>query len=237
MKRLLILAEGHTEKRVVGSILRDHLRARGVDPVPTILDTSPPDVGPRFKGGVSTWSKIQEHLKRLLGDTAAVGVTTMIDYYGLPNDVPGMEARPVGPPQTRVEHVERAIAAQFNDRRLRPYLMLHELEAMLFTDISKWEHRFDDAAVIAALKNEVRNLLPEAINETRDGAPSRRIKSRLHAYSKGIGPGFPRTPQRGAGDPRYLPSWLSQNRARFTRLCFRDELRSLRGHDFSGSGS
>jgi hypothetical protein len=54
MKRLLILVEGHTEKRVVSSILRDHLRARGVDTIPTILDTSPPDVGPRFKGGVST---------------------------------------------------------------------------------------------------------------------------------------------------------------------------------------
>lgn len=186
MKRLLILVEGYTEKRVVSAILRDHLRVHGVDATPTILDTNAPDVGPRFKGGVSTWRKIQDHLKRLLGDTAAVGVTTMIDYYGLPNDVPGMENRPNGSPRTRVEHVERAIGAQFNDRRLRPYLMLHELEAMIFTDISKWEHRFDDAAAIAALKNDVRNLLPEAINETRDGAPSRRIKSRLQAYSKGI---------------------------------------------------
>ncbi|HWO17264.1 MAG TPA: DUF4276 family protein [Kofleriaceae bacterium] len=185
MKRLLILVEGLTEKRVVGAILRDHLRARGVDTIPTILDTKPPNVGPRFKGGVSTWSKIQDHLKRLLGDTAAVGVTTMIDYYGLPNDVPGMGTRPNGPPRTRVEHVEQAIGAQFNDRRFRPYLMLHELEAMLFTDISKWEHRFD-AAAIAALKHDVHRLLPEAINETREGAPSRRIKSRLQDYSKGI---------------------------------------------------
>jgi len=64
--------------------------------------------------------------------------------------------------------------------------MLHELEALLFTDISKWEHRFDDAAAIAALKNDVRQLPPEAINETRDGAPSRRLKSRLRGYSKGI---------------------------------------------------
>ena len=186
MKRLMILVEGHTEKRFVSSVLRDHCKVRGVDTISTILDSSPPNVGPRFKGGVSTWKKIQDHLKRLLGDSDAVGVTMMIDYYGLPNDAPGMLNRPNGPPRARVEHVERAIGALFNDRRFRPYLMLHEFEAMLFTDISKWEYRFDDAAAVAALKNDVRTFLPEDINETPNGAPSRRIRSRLQSYVKGI---------------------------------------------------
>jgi len=45
--------------------------------------------------------------------------------------------------------VEKAIADHFHDRRLHPFLMLHEFEAMLFTSIKKWEHRFDDAAAIA----------------------------------------------------------------------------------------
>lgn len=184
MRRLLILVEGQTEERFVAEILRDHLVSRSVFPIATILVTKSPKSGPRFKGGVLGWSQIQRDLKKLLGDTGAAGVTTMIDYYGLPNDVPGMATRPHGAPHTRVEHVERAIGAQWNDGRFRPYLMLHELEAMLFTDISKWEHRFDDAAAIAALKHDVRGLLPEAINETPNGAPSRRIKAKLDGYSK-----------------------------------------------------
>lgn len=81
-------------------------------------------------------------------------------------------------------HVEKAIADQFGDRRLRPFLMLHEFEAMLFTNIEKWEHRFDDAAAIARLKNDVTSLEPECINETPQNAPSKRILRRLKDYEK-----------------------------------------------------
>jgi hypothetical protein len=62
--------------------------------------------------------------------------------------------------------------------------MLHEFEAMLFTNIKKWEHRFDDAAAIARLKNDVAGLEPERINETPQGAPSKRILHRLADYEK-----------------------------------------------------
>jgi hypothetical protein len=108
------------------------------------------DNGPNFKGGVTSWNQIERDLRNLLGDTNAAAITTLIDYYGLPKDVPGMSTRK-GSSMARVAHVEKAIADQFNDRRLRPFLMLHEFEAMLFTNIKKWEHRFDDAAAIARL--------------------------------------------------------------------------------------
>jgi hypothetical protein len=184
VKRLLILVEGQTEERFVGELLRGHLMALGVFPSSTILVTKFVKVGARFKGGVSSWKQIERDLRRLLGDTGAVGVTTVLDYYGLPDDVPGMANRPMTSPRARVEHVERAIAAHFNDGRLRPHLMLHELEALLFADIARWQHRFDDSAAIAALKRDTRGLEPESINETPEGAPSRRILSRLPEYSK-----------------------------------------------------
>jgi hypothetical protein len=184
VKRLLLLVEGQTEERFVADLLRGYLMSRGVFPSSTILVTKFVKVGARFKGGVSSWRQIERDLRRLLGDTAAVAVTTMLDYYGLPNDVPGMASRPTTSPQARVEHVERAIEAHFNDARLRPHLMLHELEALLFADIACWQHRFDDRAAIAALKRDIRGLEPESINETPEGAPSRRILSRLPEYSK-----------------------------------------------------
>jgi hypothetical protein len=62
--------------------------------------------------------------------------------------------------------------------------MLHELEALLFADITRWQHRFDDAEAIAALKRDTAGLEPESLNETPSGAPSRRIKSRLPRYDK-----------------------------------------------------
>jgi uncharacterized protein DUF4276 len=55
---------------------------------------------------------------------------------------------------------------------------------MLFTNINKWAHRFDDAAAIARLKNDVAGLEPESINETPQGAPSKRILRRLEDYEK-----------------------------------------------------
>lgn len=183
MKRLLILVEGTTEERFVNLVLRDHLLARSVIAIPRILLTKHVDNGPTFKGGVTNWAQIKRDLRNLLGDTNAAGITTLIDYYGLPRDVPGMSTRK-GSAGTRVVHVEKAIADQFNDRRLRPFLMLHEFEAMLFTNIKKWEHRFDDPAAIARLKSDVAGLEPEGINETPQGAPSKRILRRLESYEK-----------------------------------------------------
>lgn len=184
MKRLLILVEGQTEARFVLDVLRDHLIAHEVFPVSTILVSKVVNTGPHFKGGVTRWLQIEQELRRLLGDTGAAGVTTLVDFYGLPKDAPGMSTRPQRSPRDRVEHVERAIAARIDDRRFRAHLSLHELEALPLTDISKWEHRFENAAAIAGLKAEVADMEPEAINETPRGAPSKRILSWLKDYSK-----------------------------------------------------
>lgn len=184
MKQLLILVEGQTEERFVAEVLRDHLMQRSIFPVARLLVTKFVKTGPRFKGGVTSWAQIERDLKQLLSNSAVAGITTLLDYYGLPRDVPGMATRPTAVPQTRVEHVERAIAEQFGDRRLRIHLMLHELEALLFTDIEQLEQQFEDTAAISRLKRDVAGLPPESINETPSGAPSRRIKSHLPGYSK-----------------------------------------------------
>jgi hypothetical protein len=76
-----MLVEGPTEDRFVKAVLRPHLEQRGVTPIPTIITTKRVKDGPDFKGGVSSFGKIDGHLRRLLVDTDAVRITAMLDFY------------------------------------------------------------------------------------------------------------------------------------------------------------
>ena len=106
MKRVLVLVEGQTEERFVKDVLCPHLWARGVDATPKVATTKHVKRGPDFKGGITDYQKVENDLRRLLGDSDAVSVTTFIDYYGLPADFPGMSNRPTGSPLERARHVE-----------------------------------------------------------------------------------------------------------------------------------
>jgi hypothetical protein len=118
MKRGLVLVEGQTEERFVNECLRPYLLAKGlILEGPTIVETKRVAGGPNFKGGVSDYPKVRRHLERLLHDTHASVITTVLDYYALPKDFPGMRDRPSGSPCSRVEHVEAAWAAAVGDHR------------------------------------------------------------------------------------------------------------------------
>jgi hypothetical protein len=88
--------------------------------------------GPDFKGGITEYRKVENDLQRLLGDTAALFVTTFIDYYGSPPDFPGMSTRPNGTSLERARHVEMEWEQKIAHQRFHAYLMIHEFEALLF---------------------------------------------------------------------------------------------------------
>jgi hypothetical protein len=85
---------------------------------------------------------VKRDLQRLLADTGAERITTMLDYYGLPDDFPGLANRPSGNCYQRVEHVERAFQGDIAHPRFLPYLALHEFEALLFTDPARCDWVF-----------------------------------------------------------------------------------------------
>ena len=95
MKRLLVLVEGRTEETFVWNVLQPHLGLFGVSPTAVVLKTKRVKSGGAFRGGVTSTAQVLGDLRRLLGDTGAAAVTTIIDYYGLPDDFPGMATRPV----------------------------------------------------------------------------------------------------------------------------------------------
>ena len=186
MRRVLILVEGQTEERFVKDVLRSHLWDREVDLIPTIAATKRVKSGPDFKGGITNYQKVENDVRRLLNDTDAAAVTTFIDYYGLPSEFPGMGSRPPGNPIPRAAHVERSWGTQIGDGRFRPYLMVHEFEALLFARPQELVNVLSLSPRIGQGLLDIRASFPtpEEINDHRDTAPSRRIVGISPAYRK-----------------------------------------------------
>lgn len=84
MKRVLVLVEGQTEETFVKRVLGEHLSRFGVYAAPTIAATKRVKSGKKFKGGVVSYARARRDLLRLLGDSGAAAVTTMIDYSSAP---------------------------------------------------------------------------------------------------------------------------------------------------------
>ena len=187
MKRGLVLVEGQTEERFVNECLNPYLWPRGLSLTSTIVTTKRVVGRASFKGGALRFGQVQGDLVRLLHDTGAAVITTMFDYYALPQDFPGWRDRPAGSARSRVEHVESAWAATTGDRRFVPHLVLHELEAWVYAAPSRlepWMFDGDDQVVAAIAAIAAAHRTPEDIDEGPETAPARRLRDVFSAYQK-----------------------------------------------------
>jgi Domain of unknown function (DUF4276) len=165
MKRGLVLVEGQTEERFVGECLGPYLAAKGL----------------------GSYSQVRRELGFLLHDTGASVITTLLDYYALPPEFPGMADRSARSPKDRFMHVEAAWAASVGDTRFVPHLALHEFEAWVYAApacLEPW--MFDDDVTIIAAIAAVASVhsTPEDIDEGRETAPSKRLRSAFAGYQK-----------------------------------------------------
>ena len=185
MKRLLILGEGHTEEAFIKSVLSPHLLSFNVAAIPKLITTKRIPDGPNFKGGVSSFGKIANDLRLLLRDTNAACVTTMIDFYGLPTDSrPPIIAANLSC-YDKVKLYEQEIAAKINHPKFLPFLLLHEFEALLFTEPSTLAELFPENDQTEALQTiSSKFATPEEINDSPITSPSKRIQSLLPNYRK-----------------------------------------------------
>jgi hypothetical protein len=185
MKKVLILAEGQTEETFIKRILLPHLLSFQVAPIPTIIATKRIKSGHHFKGGIPSYEKVRKEILRLLGDSSAVVVTTMIDYYGLPPSFPGRDSVQGATALERVSYVEQSLSADIGHQRFLPYYSLHEFEALLFVSPSSIARAFAAPALepkLAAIRNAFPS--PEDINDDPVTAPSARLQSLFPQYSK-----------------------------------------------------
>jgi hypothetical protein len=181
-----VLVEGQTEELFVKTVLQPYLWSRtSLWVIPTILVTKVVKSGTNFKGGVSSYAQVHRDVHKLLQDAGVAVITTLIDYYALPGDFPGMSTRPSGTAGQRVAHVQSAFGAAIGDPRFVPFFMLHEFEALLFCDLGDhraWVYQDGNIEQLRSVRQAVAS--PEDINEGYDTAPSRRVLSAFPGYQK-----------------------------------------------------
>lgn len=170
------MCEGQSEESFIKKILTPYLEPQGIYIKPIVL------------GGVSHYARIRKELKNLGKDSSA-RLTTMLDYYKLPQDVPGVSrytGEKKAEPETIAADIERQIWEDLNQElsciEFFPYIQMHEYEALLFSDINGFYKTEMKPAAIAELEKEVKKFpTPEHINNSEQTAPSKRIL-RVYPY-------------------------------------------------------
>lgn len=190
MSYLVVLCEGETEKYFVSNVLNEYLWKRGGHIV------RPESFGKKVKndvatapGGVLEYEPVYRHITAALRQYSAETsfVTMMTDLYAFPRDFPNYEALArTANPYERVTALETAIRNQVNSERFIPYIQLHEFEALTLSSKEHFKKAFDTNRhkSVDNLFREIQGLAPEEVNQTVEGAPSKRILSHLVGYNK-----------------------------------------------------
>jgi len=214
--RLYVLCEGQTEDRFVKEVLAPYLLPQNVYATSIICETKR-TAGKKYKGGVSKYSKIRAELEILCKGDPTAFVTTMLDYYKLPNDTPSKDAK--GDIYNVVTEIEAAIKANLGGQHnLLANLIVHEFEGLLFSDVSAFngEAKADDKTILELA--HIRNCFttPEHINDSEATAPSKRILKLLPEYSKTLN-GIPIAKRIGiekiAAECQHFRAWLENIQA------------------------
>lgn len=186
MDRCRLLVEGQTEETFANRTLVPHLYDLGFHVVSvTVVATKRIAGGGKHRGGVVNWHQLRKDISLLVQDQGAV-VTTIVDFYGLPPDVPGVgDLEHQWDARQRVAHVERAIQAEVAASNFVPHVVLHELEALLYTDPAAAGAHFGDGAVQAAMEADIAECgEPELVDEGPETAPSKRMMKHRSGYLK-----------------------------------------------------
>jgi len=187
MRRILAYVEGPTEEAFINRIVAPHLYGYDLVIIPTIATTKRVIGGPDFKGGFVPYTKAKKEIKRLLGDSDVVAVTSMLDYYALPKGFPGKEDMPAGDCFRKVEHLEDRLHEDISDGRFIPYFSLHEFEALVFTSPDEVGAAFPDEAIKGQIEDiNSRVNSPEEIDDGKTTHPSARLMSLIPSYRKAL---------------------------------------------------
>ncbi|MBC7855063.1 MAG: DUF4276 family protein [Pirellulaceae bacterium] len=193
MNELVVIVEGETEQTFVRDQLAAHLALQNTTVWPVLPGRR------RNRGGITKWEAAQQDIIRTLREGRYC--STMFDYYALPHDWPGRSKSAALLWNERAAHVEEqirsdivgAMGGKFDSKYFIPYIQLHEFEALAFADVEKLtsvvlpigSHSVDKLTTkFMEILNKAGH--PEAINDSYETCPSRRIAGIVPAFKKRV---------------------------------------------------
>ncbi len=197
MARLIVQVEGVTEEEFVGALLTPHLLACGWE---SVVATRMGRARARDRRhGVKGWDVVRQSIVKHLREDAGCCVTTLVDYYGLPatgpRGWPGRQEAASRPLPDRGAWVQRALSeamaaalgGEYEARRFLPFVLMHEFEALLFSDCGRFAESIGQpelAVPLQAIRDAFRT--PEEINDNPLTAPSKRVETLVPGYVKSL---------------------------------------------------
>lgn len=195
MARLLIHVEGQTEEDFVNEVLREHLVNQGYELVSArIMGNARLR---RRRGGIRPWPSVRRDIVNHLRQDSGCIATTMVDFYGLPQQGDGAWPGRAGALGLDVQHkasrVERSLldsvteemGAGFNRERFVPFVVMHEFEGLLFSDCAAFGEgigRQDLVPNLRRIRDEFET--PEHIDDSPITSPSKRLEDLVPGYEK-----------------------------------------------------
>lgn len=179
MMRVCIVCEGPTEANFIEKCLVPYLLPAGVYAYGSIIKAP----SGRHRGGRVTIERLAKHMSHEYRNFDRL--TTLVDFYGFQD----RSGRNRAETEQAILEKTRSLTHDFDDRRVLPYVQMHEFEGLLFTDPAAFEWVLDGWS--EDVHSELRDVAsafetPEHINDSPETAPSKRI-SRIFpdgTYSK-----------------------------------------------------
>ncbi len=175
---VVVITEGPSDQAFVKNLLGPYLAEQGILLIPIILHT------PGESGGDVRFARVKNDIEKHLKQRPDTFLTFLVDYYKIGSDWPGYAESNQQSTHTRkaeiinlatAEEAKRLFPKLNPTRRFIPYVSMHELEALYFSDpvclAEKLGARQADIDAILAQCGE-----PEKINDNTDTAPSKRLK-------------------------------------------------------------
>lgn len=197
MDRLLIHVEGQTEELFVREVLAPYLVSIGYSNVSARLMGNARQRN--FRGGVRSWSEVRRDILNHLREDGGCVSALMVDFYGMPAEGtkawPGRAEAGSAPFAGKVAAVTSALSDDiasamghgFKKTRFVPGVVIHEFEALLFSDCNVLADCLGGDGLAAGLQH-IRDSFrtPEEINDSPVTAPSKRISALVPSYQKPI---------------------------------------------------
>ena len=195
MSRLLLHVEGETEETFVNELLAPHLYTQGYNSVRARIVGNARQRDRR--GGIRDWNAVRRDITNHLREDSGSFATTMVDYYRLPRSGqrawPGRARALTLPFAEKADTVEAELLADiggemgggFDQSRFVPYVMMHEFEALLFSDCEQFGRGIGHQHLAASFQG-IRDQFasPEEIDDSPETAPSKRVESLVAGYQK-----------------------------------------------------